>query len=108
MPLDLRDAHARAALTITTTVVPGTVWTELGPDRSTTLLHRWDLDDASGFIARYKRRYERPLPARAPVVPALTPTPPPAPAAAPPAAEDAATDDAVDDPWRDFWQEVSR
>ena len=62
MPLDLRDAHARAALTITTTVVPGTVWTELGPDRSTTLLHRWDLDDASGFIARYKRRYERPLP----------------------------------------------
>ncbi len=54
MPLDLRDPHALAALAMITTVVPGTVWTELAPDRSALLLHVFDLDDEADFIAHYK------------------------------------------------------
>jgi multicomponent K+:H+ antiporter subunit E len=61
VPLDLRNAHALAALSMITTVVPGTVWCELAPDRSTLLLHVFDLDDEALFIAHYKARYERPL-----------------------------------------------
>lgn len=61
IPLDLRDANALAALAIITTVVPGTVWSELALDRSAVLLHVWDLEDEAVFIAHYKSRYERPL-----------------------------------------------
>jgi len=61
VPLDLRDAHALAALSMITAVVPGTVWCELAPDRSTLLLHVFDLDDEAVFIAHYKSRYEHPL-----------------------------------------------
>lgn len=61
VPLDLRDAHALAALAMITTVVPGTVWCELAPDRSALLLHVFDLDDEAAFVAHFKARYERPL-----------------------------------------------
>ncbi|RZJ04512.1 MAG: Na+/H+ antiporter subunit E [Rubrivivax sp.] len=61
VPLDLRDAHALAALAMITTVVPGTVWAELAPDRSALLLHVFDLGDEASFIAHYKARYEQPL-----------------------------------------------
>ena len=61
IPLALRDEHALAALSMITTVVPGTVWCELAPDRSALRLHVFDLDDEAGFIAWYKQRYERPL-----------------------------------------------
>lgn len=61
VPLELRDAHALAALAIITTVVPGTVWSELAPDRSALLLHVFDLDDEASFIAHFKSRYEQPL-----------------------------------------------
>ena len=61
VPLDLRDAHALAALAMITTVVPGTVWFELAPDRSALLLHVFDLDDEDAFISLFKGRYERPL-----------------------------------------------
>ncbi|MED5619651.1 Na+/H+ antiporter subunit E [Ideonella sp. BN130291] len=63
VPLHLRDAHALAALAIITTVVPGTVWCELAPDRSALLLHVFDLgaDDEAAFIGHFKARYERPL-----------------------------------------------
>ncbi len=61
VPLDLRDAHALAALSMITAVVPGTVWCEVAPDRSTLLLHVFDLDDEALFIAHYKARYEHPL-----------------------------------------------
>lgn len=61
VPLDLRDAQALTALSIITTVVPGTVWSELAPDRSSLLLHVWDLDDEAAFIAHFKQSYERPL-----------------------------------------------
>jgi len=63
IPLDLRDGHALAALAVITTGVPGTVWTELAHDRSSLLLHVFDLDaeGEADFIAQYKLRYERPL-----------------------------------------------
>ena len=61
VPLDLQDAHGLAALAIITAVVPGTVWSELAVDRTTLLIHVFDLDDPAAFIASYKARYELPL-----------------------------------------------
>ncbi len=61
VPLELRDVHALAALTMITAVVPGTVWAELAPDRSALLIHVFDLDDEAAFIQHYKADYERPL-----------------------------------------------
>ncbi|POG09861.1 Na+/H+ antiporter subunit E [Pseudomonas putida] len=61
IPLDLRDAHGLAALSMITTVVPGTVWSELALDRSVLLLHVFDLDDEAAFIEHFKLTYERPL-----------------------------------------------
>ena len=61
IPIDLRDPVALAALAMVTTVVPGTVWSELALDRSALLLHVWDVGDEQAFIARYKARYEQPL-----------------------------------------------
>ena len=61
IPLELRDPNALAALAIITTVVPGTVWSELALDRSVLLLHVFDLDHEAAFVARYKSRYERAL-----------------------------------------------
>lgn len=61
VPLDLRDANGLAALSMITTVVPGTVWSELALDRSILLLHVFDLDDEAQFIEHFKTTYERPL-----------------------------------------------
>jgi len=61
IPLDLRDAHGLAALSMITTVVPGTVWSELALDRSVLLLHVFDLQDETAFIEHFKHTYERPL-----------------------------------------------
>jgi len=61
IPLDLHNANGLAVLAIVTTIVPGTVWSELAIDRSALLLHVFDLDDETAFVARYKLRYERPL-----------------------------------------------
>lgn len=61
VPLDLRDAHALAALAIIAAVIPGTVWSELAPDRSALLLHVFDLEDEARFIAHFKTAYEYPL-----------------------------------------------
>ena len=61
VPLELRDPVGLAVLAMVTTIVPGTVWSELALDRSAVLLHVWDAPDASAFIARYKARYEQPL-----------------------------------------------
>lgn len=61
VPLDLRDARALAALAVITTVVPGTVWCELAPDRSALLLHVYDLAGEAEFIRHFKTRYELPL-----------------------------------------------
>lgn len=61
VPLELRDAHALAALAMIVTVVPGTVWAELAPDRSALLLHVFDLDDEARFLEHFRNDYERPL-----------------------------------------------
>lgn len=61
IPLALRDAHGLAALSMITSVVPGTVWSELALDRSVLLLHVFDLDDEKAFIEHFKHTYERPL-----------------------------------------------
>jgi multicomponent K+:H+ antiporter subunit E len=57
----LRDPFALAALAMITTVVPGTVWTELAPDRSALLLHVFDLEGEEDFVRFFKARYEQPL-----------------------------------------------
>jgi multicomponent K+:H+ antiporter subunit E len=61
VPLELQDAHGLAALAVITAVTPGTVWSELAADRSSLLIHVFDLEDEAAFMAHYKSRYERPL-----------------------------------------------
>ncbi len=61
VPLQLRDPLGLAALSMVTTIVPGTVWSELALDRSALLLHVWDVPDEAAFVARFKARYEQPL-----------------------------------------------
>ena len=61
VPLDLRDPLGLAVLAMVTTIVPGTVWSELALDRSALLLHVWDLPDERAFVAHFKTRYEAPL-----------------------------------------------
>lgn len=61
IPLELRDPVGLAALAMVTTVVPGTVWSELALDRSAVMLHVWDVKEDEAFIAFYKARYEKPL-----------------------------------------------
>jgi multicomponent K+:H+ antiporter subunit E len=61
VPLELTDPSALALLAMITTVVPGTVWTELAIDHSAVLLHVFDVDDEAAFVADFKARYERPL-----------------------------------------------
>jgi multicomponent K+:H+ antiporter subunit E len=61
VPLELRDPFGLAALAMVTTVVPGTVWSELAVDRTALLLHVWNVGDERAFVARFKARYEEPL-----------------------------------------------
>lgn len=61
IPLELRDEHALAALAMIVTVVPGTVWCELAPDRSVLRLHVFDLGDEADFVARFRADYVLPL-----------------------------------------------
>jgi multicomponent K+:H+ antiporter subunit E len=61
VPLELRDPIGLAALAMVTTIVPGTVWSELALDRSALLLHVWDVGDEDVFVRRFKERYEKPL-----------------------------------------------
>lgn len=61
VPLDLHDANGLAALAMITTVIPGTVWSELALDRSVLLMHVFDLEDETQFIEHFKTAYERPL-----------------------------------------------
>ncbi len=61
IPLEIRDANAIASLAMITTVVPGTVWTELAPDRSSLMLHVFELDDSDAYVRYFKARYEQPL-----------------------------------------------
>lgn len=61
IPLDMRHPVGLASLAMVTTVIPGTVWSELALDRSAFMLHVWNVEDEAKFIARYKARYEKPL-----------------------------------------------
>ena len=61
IPLDMRDPNGLAVLSMIMCLTPGTAWGEVAFDRSTLLIHVFDLDDEAAFIAQIKRRYERPL-----------------------------------------------
>ena len=61
VPLALRNADGLAALAVITTIIPGTVWSELAGDRSALLLHVFDVEDEAAFVEEFKQRYERPL-----------------------------------------------
>lgn len=61
IPMDLHSPNGLAALAMITTVIPGTIWSELALDRSVLLLHVFDLDDETQFIEHFKSAYERPL-----------------------------------------------
>ncbi|RYF35078.1 MAG: Na+/H+ antiporter subunit E [Comamonadaceae bacterium] len=61
VPLDMRDPNGLAVLAMILCLTPGTAWGEVSFDRSTLLIHLFDLDDEAAFIAQIKERYERPL-----------------------------------------------
>jgi len=61
VPLELRDPNALAVLAMIICLTPGTAWAEIALDRSTLLIHVFDLDDVPAFIAMVKTRYEAPL-----------------------------------------------
>ncbi|MDB5891237.1 MAG: putative monovalent cation/proton antiporter, MnhE/PhaE subunit [Polaromonas sp.] len=61
IPLDVRDPNALAVLAMIFCLTPGTAWCELSFDRSSLLIHVFDLEDEARFVADIKQRYERPL-----------------------------------------------
>lgn len=61
VPLDMRDPNGLAVLAMILCLTPGTAWGEVSFDRSTLLIHVFDLDDEAAFISQLKSRYERPL-----------------------------------------------
>jgi multicomponent K+:H+ antiporter subunit E len=61
VPLDMRDPNGLAVLAMIICLTPGTAWGEIAFDRSTLLIHVFDVDDVPAFIAMVKARYERPL-----------------------------------------------
>jgi len=61
VPLDMRDPNGLAVLAMIMCLTPGTAWGEVAFDRSTLLIHVFDLEDEAAFIAQIKARYERPL-----------------------------------------------
>ena len=61
IPLDMRDPNGLAVLAMVMCLTPGTAWGEVAFDRSTLLIHVFDLDDEAAFVATIKQRYERPL-----------------------------------------------
>ena len=61
IPLELRDPNALAVLAMIMCLTPGTAWGEIAFDRSTLLIHVFDVADEAAFIANIKQRYERPL-----------------------------------------------
>lgn len=61
VPLELRDPNGLAVLAMICCLTPGTAWGELSFDRSSLLIHVFDLEDEQAFITTIKTRYERPL-----------------------------------------------
>lgn len=61
VPLALTDEFAITVLASIITLTPGTVSTDVSPDRRYLLVHGLDIDDESATVAYIKTRYERPL-----------------------------------------------
>lgn len=61
IPLEMRDPHGLAVLSMIVTSTPGTVWVGLSPDQSVLRLHVLDLVDEAYWIDLIKNRYERQL-----------------------------------------------
>lgn len=61
VPLEMRDPNALAVLAMISCLTPGTAWAEIALDRSTLMIHLFDLPDEAAFIRQVKERYERPL-----------------------------------------------
>lgn len=61
VPLRMRDPNGLAVLAMVLCLTPGTAWAEVSFDRSTLLIHVFDVDDEAAFIASIQQRYEVPL-----------------------------------------------
>lgn len=61
VPIELRDPYAIAALAGIITMTPGTLSSDLTPDRRHLLVHCFHTEDAAATIAEIKDRYERRL-----------------------------------------------
>lgn len=61
IPLDLRDPHGLAMLSVIVTGTPGTVWSGLDRESNVLTLHVLDLQDEAAWVQTIKQRYERPL-----------------------------------------------
>lgn len=61
LPLELENEFAITVLASTISLTPGTVSSDLSPDRKTLLIHALDVADEAAVIAHIKQRYERPL-----------------------------------------------
>ena len=61
IPLDMRDPHGLAVLSMIITATPGTVWAEIAPDCSALTLHVLELQDEAVWVRTIKQRYEAPL-----------------------------------------------
>lgn len=61
IPLDMKDPHGLAALSIIVTSTPGTVWVGMSADGRWLRIHVLDLADEQYWIHLIKGRYERRL-----------------------------------------------
>ncbi|MDR7478719.1 MAG: Na+/H+ antiporter subunit E [Armatimonadota bacterium] len=61
VPLDARGAAAVTALANLITMTPGTLTVDVAPDRTSLLVHVFDLPDAAGAVRTIKRRLEAPV-----------------------------------------------
>lgn len=61
LPLTIADPHGIVALAGIVTMTPGTLSSELTPDRRHLLIHVLNVDDEAALVAGIKARYEAPL-----------------------------------------------
>jgi len=61
IPLTIRDPYGLAALSCLINMTPGTVWTEVQPEKHELVLHVFDLHDAAWWVETIQTRYEQPL-----------------------------------------------
>lgn len=61
IPLTLRDEFAITLLASIISLTPGTVSSDISPDRRTLLVHALDVADVDALVAAIQARYEAPL-----------------------------------------------